>query len=171
MHWNGSAWSVVPVQRDAGLRMEKLTAVAGVAGNQVWAVGDGKGIFSNQTFATIRHWDGARWKDKVCRAASASNPPEGYEGGGTDAYFTGVSATASNDVWAVGVRGSGPIILHWDGQAWTTVTHPRAFPNSAILRAVTTSSGGRAWSIGYRVEVNPGGLTTQERTLVHGYVP
>jgi hypothetical protein len=69
------------------------------------------------------------------------------------------------------VRGSGPIILHWDGQAWTSITHPRAFPNSAILRAVTTASGGRAWSVGYRVEVTPDGLTIQERTLVHSYVP
>ena len=92
--------------------------------------------------------------EKVCRAASASNPPEGYEGGGPDAYFTGVAAAASNDVWAVGVRGSGPMILHWDGQAWTTVTHPRAFPNAAVLRGVATSSGGSAWSVGLEIEVD-----------------
>ena len=165
MRWNGSAWSVVPVQRNSGLSTEKLTAVSGTAGNDIWAVGDGKGIFTNQTFATIRHWDGARWTEKVCRAASGSNPPEGYEGGGPDAYFTGVAAAASNDVWAVGVSGSGPMILHWDGQAWTTVTHPRAFPNSATLRAVTASSGGGAWSVGIEIEVSPSGSVTPERTL------
>jgi hypothetical protein len=171
MHWNGSAWSIVPVKGDSGLSTEKLTAVSATAANDVWAVGDGKGIFSNQTFATIRHWDGARWTQKVCRAASASNPPEGYEGGGPDAYFTGVAARAANDVWAVGVRGSGPMILHWDGQAWTTVTHPRAFPNAASLRSVTTSSGGSAWSVGIEIEVSSSGSVSPEHTLIDRYIP
>ena len=171
LRWNGSVWSIVPVERNGGLSTEKLTAVSGTAGNDVWAVGDGKGIFTNQTFATIRHWDGVRWTEKVCRAASGSNSPEGYEGGGPDAYFTGVAAAASNDVWAVGVRGSGPMILHWDGQAWTTVTHPRAFPNSASLRAVTTSRGGSAWSVGIEIEVSPSGSVSPERTLIDRYTP
>lgn len=171
MRWNGRAWGVVPVQRDSGLGTEKLTAVSGSAGNDVWAVGDGQGIFTNQTFATIRHWNGERWIQKVCRAASSSNPPDGYEGGGRDAYFTGVAAAASNDVWAVGVRGSGPIILHWDGQAWTTVTHPRAFPNSATLWAVSTLNGGGAWSVGMEIEVSPSGSVTPERTLINRYTP
>lgn len=171
MRWNGTAWTVVPVSRDSGLSSEKLNAVSGAASNDMWAVGDGKGIFNNQTFATIRHWNGARWSEKVCRAASGSNPPEGYEGGGPDAYFTGVAAAASNDVWAVGVRGSGPMILHWDGQAWTAVSHPRAFPNSATLRAVTISSGGNAWSVGLEIEVSPSGSVTPARTLIDRYTP
>lgn len=170
MHWNGSAWSVVSLGVSGGLSTEKLTAVSGTAGNDVWAVGDGKGIFTNQTFATIRHWDGSRWTEKVCRAASASNPPDGYEGGGPDAYFTGVGAAAGNDVWAVGVLGSGPMILHWDGRAWTTVTHPRAFPNAAILRAVAASRGGSAWSVGFEIELSSSSSTT-ERTLINKYTP
>lgn len=150
---------------------EKLTAVSGTANNDVWAVGDGRGIFTNQTFATIRHWDGARWTEKVCRAASASNPPDGYEGGGTNAYFTGVAAVASNEVWAVGVLGSGPMILHWDGQAWTTVTHPRAFPNAASLWAVATSQGGSAWSVGFEIQVDSSGSLSPEQTLIDRYNP
>lgn len=171
MHWNGSAWGLVSIGVGSGLSTEKLTAVSGAAANDVWAVGDAKGVFTNQTFATMRHWDGVRWSEKTCRAASASNPPENYEGGGPDAYFTGVAAAASNDVWAVGVRGSGPMILHWDGRAWTTVTHPRAFPNSATLRAVTASSEGGAWSVGIEIEVIPSGSVTPERTLITRYSP
>jgi hypothetical protein len=169
MHWNGSLWSVVPLGVETGLRTEKLTAVSGSASNDVWAVGDGKGIFTNQTFATMLHWDGTRWSAKTCRAASSSNPPDGYEGGGPDAYFTGVAANAGNDVWAVGVRGSGPMILHWDGQAWTSVTHPRAFPNAAILRAVATTSGS-AWSVGGEIVVHPSGSASPERTLIDSYI-
>lgn len=170
LHWNGSTWSIVPVKVGSGLSTEKLSAVSGSASNDVWAVGDGKGIFTNQTFATIWHWDGTRWTEKVCRAASSSNPPAGYEGGGHDAYFTGVAAAAVNDVWAVGVLGSGPMILHWDGRAWTTVTHPRVFPNAGVLRAVTTSSNGSAWSVGVEITVDPGTISP-ERTLIDKYTP
>jgi hypothetical protein len=171
MRWNGSAWSIVPVRPNAGLRTENLTAVSGTASNDVWTVGTGKGFFSNFSAATIRHWDGVRWTEKVCRASSSSNPSADYEGGGPDAYFTGVSAAASHDVWAVGVVGSGPYIMHWDGLAWTQVTHPRAFPNSAVLRGVTTLAGGRAWSAGTEYELTSGGQLTQVRTLVDRYTP
>jgi hypothetical protein len=171
MHWNGSAWNIVPMQVGDGLSTETLAAVSGAASNDVWAVGKGQGIFTNQKFATIRHWDGARWTEKVCRASSSSNPPEGYEGGRPDAYFTGVAAAATNDVWAVGVRGSGPMILHWDGSAWTAVTHPRAFPNAAALRAVATSREGSAWSAGVEIEVDSSGSVTQVRTLIDRYTP
>jgi hypothetical protein len=111
MHWNGSAWSLVSVERNAGSSSDWLTAVAGTAGTDVWAAGQGRGFYSNRAFATIRHWDGVHWTEKVCRAASLSNPPDDYEGGGPDAYFTGVSAAFSHEVWAVGVLGSGPRIF------------------------------------------------------------
>jgi hypothetical protein len=170
LHWNGSTWNIVPINVGSGLSSQRLTAVSGSAGNDIWAVGEGRGIFTNQTFATILHWNGSHWSEKVCRAASSSNPPEGYEGGGSSAYFTGVAAAASNNVWAVGVLGSGPMILHWDGQAWTTITHPRAFPNAATLRAVAALSGGSAWSVGLEIEINSG-TTSPERTLIDRYVP
>jgi hypothetical protein len=171
MHWDGNAWSVVPIAVSSGLSTERLTAVSGTASNDVWVVGQGKGFFTNQTFAKIRHWDGTRWTLQVCYAASASNPPAGYEGeGAPDAYFTGVAAAASNDVWAVGANGSGPMILHWDGRAWTTVTHPRVFPNSAVLRGVAISNGGNAWSVGVEIDFNSGSVT-QERTLIDRYTP
>ena len=171
MQWDGNEWSVVPTQVGGGLSTERLTAVSASAHNDVWAVGQGTGLFTNQTFATIRHWDGFHWTQKVCYAASASNPPEGYEGGGPDAYFTGIVAAASNDVWAVGARGSGPMILHWDGRAWTTITHPRAFPNAAVLRGVAASSGGSAWSVGLEIEFHSSGSVTPQRTLINKYTP
>lgn len=171
MRWNGSAWNIVPVRRDAGSSTDYLVAVSGAASNDVWAVGLGRGFYTNRAFATIRHWNGVHWTQKVCRAASSSNPPDDYEGGGPDAYFTGISAAATNDVWAVGVRGSGPMIQHWDGSAWTTVTHPRAFPNSAALRAVAATGGGDAWSVGVEIEVAPSGVASKWRTLIDRYQP
>jgi hypothetical protein len=171
LRWRGTGWSVVDVARDAGLSQEFLTSVSGASGDDVWAVGQGRGIFSNQVFGTIRHWDGVHWTEKTCYAHSASNPPENYEGGGPTAYFTGVSARSGNDVWAVGVRGSGPMILHWDGTAWTPVVHPRAFPNSASLRGVAALGGGSAWSVGGEILVDPSGAASPERTLIDRYSP
>ena len=171
LHWDGSAWSVVPVESHEGLGGERLVAVAGASGDDVWAVGQGKGLFSNRAAATLRHWNGAHWTLKVCRASSASNPPPDYEGGGPESYFTGVSAVASNDVWAVGVVGSGPMILHWDGDAWTQVTHPRAFPDSVVLRSVATTSEGGAWTVGGEFVADPSGSFSPERTLIHRYTP
>lgn len=171
MRWNGSAWSVVTVRRDAGLRSDYLNGAAGAAGNDVWAVGQGTGFYTNQAFATLRHWDGLHWTDKVCHAASPSNPPPDYEGGGPDSYLTAISAAAGNDVWAVGVRGAGPLIRHWDGQAWTTVIHPRAFPNSAWLRGVAASSGGGAWTVGGERVAYPDSSFSPERTLIYRYIP
>ena len=168
MRWNGNAWTVVPVARNRGMSTEKLTGIAGAAGNDLWAVGDGRGFFSNRTSATIKRWNGVYWTDKVCRASSPSNPPPDYEGGGPDFFFTGISAAASDDVWAVGASGSGPFIQHWDGQAWTTVIHPRAFPNSAVLHGVATGPGG-AWAVGLLIEVHPDGTAEPPRTLIHRY--
>lgn len=170
LRWNGSAWNVVYVKPNPGLFAEKLTGIAGVAGNDLWAVGDGRGFFSNRVGATIRRWNGVHWTEKVCRARSASNPPEGYEGGGPDSYLTSVSAAASNDVWAVGVSGSGPTIMHWDGEAWAPIIHPRAFPNSAGLWGVATSAG-EAWGVGKLIEVHPDGSAEPSRTLIHRYSP
>ncbi|HEX5043642.1 MAG TPA: fibronectin type III domain-containing protein [Candidatus Polarisedimenticolaceae bacterium] len=171
LHWEGSGWSVASPGPGSGLSTEKLTGVSGTAAHDVWAVGDGRGIFSNQLFATLRHWDGKRWTERICRAGSDSNPPDGYEGGGPDAYLTGISAAAADDVWAVGVRGSGPMVLHWDGSAWTAVVHPRAYPDAAVLRAVATSRGGTAWAVGLAIEVDPSGATSPQQTRTDRYSP
>jgi hypothetical protein len=63
------------------------------------------------------------------------------------------------------------MILHWDGRAWTTVTHPRAFPNAAALRGVATSTEGSAWSVGLEIEFDSSGSVAPDRTLINRYIP
>ena len=82
-----------------------------------------------------------------------------------------IAAGSDGDVWAVGVRGSGPMILHWDGEAWTFVTHPRAFPNAESLFGVTAIPEGDAWAVGLHIDVAPSGAASPERTLVDRYRP
>lgn len=171
MRWNGSVWSLVPVRPNAGASSEFLTGVAGATSNDVWAVGQSRGFFSNRASASLRHWDGVHWTDKVCYARSASNPPPDYEGGGPDSYMTGVSAVTGHSVWAVGAAGAGPLIRHHDGEAWTTVIHPRAFPSTAWLQGITSLSGGRAWAVGGERVAYPDGRFDPQQTLIYRYTP
>ena len=61
LHFNGSKWSVVPSPNvpgpNPGSSENRLTGVAAVSANDVWAVGSG----SNG--ALTMHWDGTAWTD------------------------------------------------------------------------------------------------------------
>ena len=135
-HWNGSAWSQVPVpQPSSPYIYASLTGITAPAANNVWAVG-----FYNQPNSTsqafIIHWDGHTWT-QVATPAGA---------GGLSA----VSAVAANDIWAVGVAdissAHNMIILHWDGSAWTEVPHP-TIPDGS-LTAVSARAANDVWAVG-----------------------
>jgi photosystem II stability/assembly factor-like uncharacterized protein len=87
-HWDGSSWTPAPSLPDGG----EFFSVAGIATNDVWAVGAGGAAF---------HYDGSTW---------SSQPT------GTTDLLACVWADAPDDVWAVGANG---VILRWDGTAWT----------------------------------------------------
>jgi hypothetical protein len=82
-HWDGASWSRV---NNAGGIDEYLHAVAAIAPNDVWAVGD-----NGQT----QHWNGANWS----RIAA---PYPGLGG-----RLNGVAAASASDVWAAGYFGDG----------------------------------------------------------------
>jgi len=88
-HWDGTSWNWVP---NAGGLDEYLFAVAAIAPNDVWAVGD-----NGQT----QHWNGADWS----RVAA---PYPGLGG-----RFNGVAAASASDVWAVGTYSDGNQWLTW----------------------------------------------------------
>ncbi len=88
-HWNGTSWSQVP---NAGNVDEYLHAVAAIAANDVWTVGD-----NGQT----QHWNGANWS----RVAA---PYPGLGG-----RFNGLAAASARDIWAVGFYGDGNQNLTW----------------------------------------------------------
>lgn len=113
MHWDGSTWTAVPMARSHA--HELFDSVSGVAGDDIWAVGSaGNGLYG-QGYAVIEHWDGTRWRVV----------PSSVDGGAAIHWLTGVSAAASDDVWAVGFTGQfddgHQLVLHWDGSSWTSV--------------------------------------------------
>jgi hypothetical protein len=106
-------WSVAPGAVPVGDHRDSLVAIAGSASDDVWAVGD-RLPNKRQVFPLLEHWDGRRW-------AYFSGAPLG----GRQAFLTSVTATASDDVWAVGnfasvgPRPPAPLIEHWNGRSWS----------------------------------------------------
>lgn len=102
----GATWEVDPSTPIPG---GLLRDVAIISDTDVWAVG---GYWpSGQSL--IEHWDGATWSIVPPGAAEdAKGAPEG----GLEGGLYGVSAIATDDVWAVGDN-----IQHWDGTSWSVV--------------------------------------------------
>jgi predicted SnoaL-like aldol condensation-catalyzing enzyme len=137
-HWDGVSWTIVASPNpDSGLN--HLRSVAGVASNDIWAVGlAGNGNTYNPFRSLIEHWDGVSW-------TVVSNP-------GLNELF-GLTAIAANNVWSVGNRTASPdIIEHWDGTQWSNVPSPPPNPSGSIrLRGIAAISASDIWAVGDEV--------------------
>jgi len=135
LHWNGSAWQVVPSPNpppSPNTLYNALLGVSAVSSNDVWAVGGNPFVSSaDDTRGILMHWDGATWQ-------LFPNPP------GTASWIntnrTSVKAIASNDVWAAGQYSA----FHWNGSAWTV---PTGFSGQDIA-AIDASASNNVWSDG-----------------------
>lgn len=158
MHWDGSAWTIVPAPAETALwNSSTRFGVAAVASNDVWTFGDGEPF----------HWDGTQWSvilggagnyGKAAAAGANSIWTVGsyieYDGytyfgpftkaiywdgtrwGGAPPIsptgndtFSGVAAIAPNDFWAVGRSGKFTLTEHWDGANWSVVPSANGNPN------------------------------------------
>jgi hypothetical protein len=122
LHWDGTAWSVIPSPELAG-SSNHLNNVVALAPNDAWAVGG-----TQDTRNLSLHWDGTAWS--VAPNATATSFLYG---------FTGITARASNDVWAV----IGTLAEHWNGTSWTQVPVP-----GGALTGVAAGPGGDVWAAG-----------------------
>jgi hypothetical protein len=140
LHWNGTQWTIVS-SPNAGI-VPRLTSVVAISANDVWAVG-WTGGDSGPTTLT-EHWDGSRWS-----VVPSPNPS------GTDNHLWGVTALATDNVWAVGdfnAPGGNQqtLFLRWNGTTWVQVPGDNTGPNGVqfFLRAVSAISGSDIWSVG-----------------------
>jgi hypothetical protein len=143
-HWDGAAWSVVPVPQEPDLPYAALTGAAAVSSNDVWA----KGIADDGTGparAILRHWDGTVWSTASAPTAS------GW------ALFGGMAFSSSSDVWLVGADSDSPtgrptaaVLDHWDGVAWSRATLPEALCDGeeSFLYDVGVAAPDDAWAVG-----------------------
>jgi hypothetical protein len=126
-----------------------LFAVSAVSASDAWAVGiGGQPEFGSHTVAM--HWDGADW-------TRVSSPSPGRFAG-----LNAVSAVTASDVWAAGwverfpegatvIR---PMVLHWDGRAWSRIDLPVGDPSleGVVLTGVSADAPNDAWAVGYSFE-------------------
>jgi len=151
MHWNGAQWETAPVPQSLDTFRVSLEAVVALAHDDAWAVGtyETPGDRRDATAPLTLHWDGAQWEMTPTPSAPAPD--------GTPAAIRGqlraVSATARDDVWAVGAQTTGgnassPLILHWNGARWDLAPAPGAGGVVGELRGVSDNGRGDAWAVG-----------------------
>ncbi len=115
LHWDGSSWKVDPGLEGTGPQRDRQPWVALALGSHdVWTAGG----YPNAP--SIEHWNGSAWR--IFEDAHLNIDPHREYG-----QFNDISATAPDDVWAVGgttLYGSGQqrafaLIMRWDGSRWT----------------------------------------------------
>ena len=90
LHFNGTAWTVVPMAQP-GTNTPTIGAVTAISATNAWAVGEDIGATSAVGGSTlIEHWNGTSW-------SIVPSPTPGADPG-----LTGVAARGSGDVYAVG---------------------------------------------------------------------
>jgi hypothetical protein len=148
LHWDGSAWDIVPSpNQDTGDNFLKGVAAASV--NDVWAVGDYGTVISQ---ILILHWDGSVW-----RLVSSPNVGASFN------YLYGIAAVSASDAWAVGshyneFNVAQMLILHWDGSVWSMIPSPNQDTGS-LLNGVAAVSANDVWAVGYYWNNSSGGQT------------
>ncbi len=123
-HWDGVEWTAMTVPS-----APQLVWVRGFAADDVFAVGLG---------GTVMHYDGAQWT-----AMDAA----------TSVDLWGVFGFARDDLWIVGgeTDTGDPLILHWDGAAFTQSTlDPAQNPDSAHALFKVWGIGSRLLAVGQR---------------------
>lgn len=147
--WDGSSWNIVASPSPDPDR-NRLLGAAAVSADDVWAVGVKGGVTGPNWASLILHWDGNAWSAAPAPAISSPGTSE----------LRSVAAVSANDVWAVGAYSSPatgwwnqPLILHWDGSAWSSVPAP-GFGTTSELNAVAAASPTDVWAVGRALENN-----------------
>ncbi len=128
-HWNGHAWSYVPV----GGSLD-LGSISATSDTNAWTVGYGNDSTSN----VIEHWDGNHW----VFVPNLTLP---------NLELNAIHAITSTNVWAVGSydsnSGQQAIIEHWDGTTWTASDSPTV--NDPLFAITRVPHTGQLWSVGW----------------------
>jgi hypothetical protein len=150
-HFNGTAWSVVS-SLDPGVNGNELYAVAAIASNNVWAVGQQVGsAFPDK--ALIEHWNGTKWS-LVAAPASASST-----------QLLSLSAASSAVVWGVGdaqddVHGQHTLAERAVNGAWGIQTSATIGSAENHLLGVSAASDSLAWAVGQYMDAAGGTMKT-----------
>jgi hypothetical protein len=154
--WNGSSWSVVP-SHNPGLATNVLSAVEVLSPDNVWAVGRhylGAGGLDSKPL--VQHWDGAQWQ--IVPSPTGPMP---------ETLLNDITAISPNDIWAVGMSGTGgdyrTFTLHWNGTDWSIVPSPNSNEEPHYLYGVDGAGWNDVWAVGLIFAAY--GISPYDRTL------
>ena len=138
-HSTGSGFTIVPSPNRAD-RSNVLEDVGGVASDDLWAVGHSDVTDFVGSLTLAEHWDGSKWR--IVKTPNLGDDE-------TQNVLTGVSAVASDDVWAVGSStdfhpGGTPLVFHWNGSRWTRVANDCGIG----LTEVDAIASNDVWAVG-----------------------
>ncbi|MHB1987223.1 MAG: beta propeller repeat protein [Acidimicrobiales bacterium] len=106
------------------------------------AIAVGTYYASSRSGPVVEEWNGAAWK---------AMPLPVLPGADSGSQLSGVWAASTSDAWAVGsaysAAGPVPLLLHWNGKAWSLETLPTAPPNTA-LSGISGTSASNIWCVG-----------------------
>ena len=154
-HWDGKAWSVVPVPDPNPVHpgmTQSLSAISADSAHDVWAVGDyliRTGPASDRYETYTLHWNGTSWRVVHMPKVAGTNDLEAYQ-------FNAIDAISPDNVWAVGDAGinvttigtpSRTLIEHWNGTAWSIVPSPKG-GTAPFLDGVAAVGPASIWAVG-----------------------
>ena len=141
-HFDGTKWRVSqgpPFQPSDQPGLEGLSAISAT---DMWAAGSILTTIGGfqEAFPLFEHFDGTSWTATIDEST-------------LNGFIFGVSAHATNDVWAVGnVAAGATFIEHFDGTAWSVVPSPSPGNGQKTLFGVTAIAPNDAWAVGFFVE-------------------
>jgi hypothetical protein len=147
-HWNGSAWTIVPIPRIGAANQMTLGGVSCPSTTTCFAVGNHEEPGDQVGGVLIEHWNGKTWT-----AQSAPTPSFAKQDGlPITPLLAGVSCTSLNSCMAVGYAPNRSLIERWNGRKWSIVTSP-TFANGTLaeLRAVSCASANDCSAVGTKL--------------------
>src|SRR5579864_4028887 len=141
-HFDGTKWRVSPGPSFQPTDQPSLDGLTAISATDMWAAGSILTTINGfpSAFPLFEHFDGTSWTATV----DESN---------LDSFMFGVSARATNDVWAVGTVSLGATFIeHFDGTAWKVVPSPSPGNGLTTLFGVTALAPNDAWAVGFFVE-------------------
>ena len=135
LHYDGTEWTRVELPDEID---GVLNGVAAVSPTDVWAVGSVGDPAISLERALVLHWDGTAWADVEVGSAI---------GGGKSALVD-IEGFSPTDLWAVGYHHFQPLILRFDGQAWSR--SPTEVQGK--LSAVEAFATSEVWAVGSPIQ-------------------
>jgi len=138
LHFNGTAWSVVPSPSQG--QTSSLSSVVALTDGTVWAAGF--------------YYDGTQARTLLLNgdvSGFAAVAGEDYPNEGN--VLNGIAASGSGDIWAAGYHyPSGTsdyrgLIEHYDGQQWRRVSSVQG-TTYTYLAGITAQASGAGWAVG-----------------------